>query len=110
VDVVVSYQRSAPVFDAAELALMAQASADKSVWLFSSSEAVANLQAISLAHSQSVSQSVSQVGHPGIDWSKAQAIATHPRIAQAAQDAGFGVVYQSRPLLADVAASIESLP
>ena len=101
VDVVVSYQRSAPVFDAAELALMTQARADKSLWLFSSSEAVANLQTISLAHSQT--------DCPTIEWSKALAIATHPRIAQAAKDAGFGVVYESRPLLADVAASIESL-
>jgi uroporphyrinogen-III synthase len=96
VDVVVSYQRSAPVFDAAELALMAQAATDKSVWLLSSSEAVANLRTISgLAL--------------GLNWSSARAIATHPRIAQAARDAGFGVVYESRPLLADVAASIESL-
>jgi uroporphyrinogen-III synthase len=102
VDVVVSYQRSAPVFDAAELALMARASTDKSVWLFSSSEAVANLQTISLARSQA--------GHAKIEWSKARAIATHPRIAQAAKDAGFGVVYESRPLLADVAVSIESVP
>ena len=96
VDVVVSYQRSAPVFDAAELALMAQAATDKSVWLLSSSEAVANLRTISgLALD--------------LNWSKARAIATHPRIAQAARDAGFGVVYESRPLFANVAASIESL-
>jgi uroporphyrinogen-III synthase len=93
VDAVVSYQRSAPVFDAVELVLMAQASADKSVWLFSSSEAVSNLRKVS-----------------DLQWSKARAITTHPRIAQAAKDAGFGVVYESRPLLADVAASIESLP
>lgn len=92
VDVVVSYQRSAPVFDAAELALMAQAATDKSVWLLSSSEAVSNLGTVS-----------------GLNWSHARAVATHPRIALAARDAGFGVVYESRPLLADVAASIESL-
>lgn len=92
VDIVVSYQRSAPVFDAAALALMARAAADKSVWLLSSSEAVANLRTVS-----------------GLNWSHARAIATHPRIAQAARDAGFGVVYESRPLLAEVAASIESL-
>ena len=92
VDVVVSYQRSAPVFDAAELALMAQAATDKSVWLLSSSEAVTNLRTVS-----------------GLNWSNARAVATHPRIAQAARDAGFGVVYESRPLFANVAASIESL-
>ena len=96
VDVVVSYQRSAPVFDAAQMALMVQAATDKSVWLLSSSEAVANLRTVSgLALD--------------LNWSKARAIATHPRIAQAARDAGFGVVYESRPLLVDVAASIESL-
>lgn len=96
VDVVVSYERSAPVLDAAELALMAQAARDQSVWLFSSSEAIANLGKISK-----------------LNWSKARAIATHPRIAQTATDAGFGVVYESRPLLKDitqVAASIESMP
>ena len=92
VDVAVSYQRSAPVFDAAQMALMVQAATDKSVWLLSSSEAVSNLGTVS-----------------GLNWSHARAVATHPRIAQAARDAGFGVVYESRPLLADVAASIESL-
>ena len=43
VDIVVSYERSAPVFDAAELALCVKPAADKSIWLLSSSEAVANL-------------------------------------------------------------------
>lgn len=92
VDFVVSYQRSVPVFDAAEQALMAQARVDGSLWLLSSSEAVANLTSAT-----------------AVDWSQARALATHPRIAQAAREAGFGVVYESRPLLADVAASIESL-
>jgi uroporphyrinogen-III synthase len=97
VDVVVSYERSTPKFNAADLMLMTQAAQDKSVWLLSSSEAVANLCTVS-----------------GLNWSNARAIATHPRIAQAAREAGFGVVYESRPLLADVAAcvaaSIESMP
>lgn len=92
VDFVVSYQRRAPVFDPTEQALMAQARADGSLWLLSSSEAVANLTSATAA-----------------DWSSARALATHPRIAQAAREAGFGVVYESRPLLADVAASIESI-
>ena len=92
VDVVVSYTRSAPVFDAADLALMALAAVDNSVWLLSSSEAVANLCTVSV-----------------LNWSNARAIATHPRIVQAAKTAGFGVVYESRPMLADVVASIESL-
>ena len=97
VDTVISYERSAPVFDAAELALVRQASADQSIWLFSSSEAVNNLRMLAGLDS-------------GLNWSNAKAIATHPRIAQAARDAGFGVVYESRPLLIDVVASIESMP
>ena len=96
VDIVVSYQRSAPVFGTLELELMTQAAADKSVWLLSSSEAVANLV-------------VNLKAIPELNLSQARAIATHPRIAHAAREAGFGVVYESRPLLADVAASIESL-
>ena len=97
VDIVVSYERSAPVFDVAELAVMRQASADSSIWLLSSSEAVANLRMLAGTDG-------------GLNWSKTRAIATHPRIAQAARDAGFGVVYESRPLLTDVVASIESMP
>jgi uroporphyrinogen-III synthase len=96
VDVVVSYQRSAPVFGTLELELMTQAAGDKSVWLLSSSEAVANLV-------------VNLKAIPELNLSQARAIATHPRITHAARKAGFGVVYESRPLLADVAASIESL-
>jgi uroporphyrinogen-III synthase len=101
VDEVVSYERSAPVFDAAELALLHHASADQSVWLLSSSEAVANLGTVSSLDSGTDSS---------LSWSQARAIATHPRIAKAARNAGFGVVYESRPLLAEVVASIESMP
>jgi uroporphyrinogen-III synthase len=100
VDEIVSYERRAPEFDAAELALLRESSADQSIWLFSSSEAVANLCTVSGLVSGSVG---------GQRWSQARAIATHSRIAQAARDAGFGVVYESRPLLKDVVASIESL-
>jgi uroporphyrinogen-III synthase len=71
---------------------MAAASSDGSVWLFSSSEALTFLPAL-----------------PGVQWSAARAIATHPRIADAARAAGWGTVLQSRPALADIRQSIESL-
>ena len=90
---VVAYERRAPVLSANALALVQVAAADGSVWLFSSSEAVTNL--CSMAEGQS--------------WSRARAVATHPRIAQAARAAGFAVVHASRPALADLVASIESL-
>ncbi|MFT4241500.1 MAG: uroporphyrinogen-III synthase [Acidovorax sp.] len=92
VDFAVAYERSAPRFRAHEVALAQQAARDGSLWLLSSSEAVAHL-ALAL---------------PGQDWSAARALATHPRIAQAAREAGFGAVRECRPALADVVASIES--
>ena len=95
VDVVVSYLRSAPVFDAAQQAFVVQSRQNGSLWLLSSSEAVGNL--------------ILATRQLDGDWSQARALATHPRIGQAAKNAGFGVVYESRPLLEEVAASIESL-
>ena len=92
VEFVAVYERRAPRFDAAQLALAQQAASDGSVWLFSSSEAVVNLRALL----------------PAQPWQQARAVATHPRIAQAARDAGFAVVCESRPALEDVVASIES--
>jgi uroporphyrinogen-III synthase len=85
---VVAYQRSAPEFSAADRELALQAAGDGSVWLFSSTEALTNLRVRLLEQS----------------WSEARALATHSRIAAAARQAGFGVVYESRPTLTDVAA------
>lgn len=93
VDYVVVYERGAPQWSDATRAAVTQAAADGSVWIFSSSEAIANLLA----------------NVPGVLWQRARAICTHPRIAQAAHAAGFGVVCESRPALDSVLASIESL-
>ena len=90
VDFVVVYERRAPRFTAAQRQRMAASQRDGSVWLFSSSEALAHLP------------------QPA-DWSQARAIATHSRIASAAQAAGWGVVIESRPALDDIVASIELL-
>ena len=83
------YQRSAPLFTSQQRKTMAEAAVDGSVWLFSSSEAVGHL--------------------PAGDWSRARAVATHPRIAEAVRAAGWGVVAESRPALDDIVASIESM-
>lgn len=93
VELVASYQRRCPTLAPAELATARGAATDGSVWLFSSSEAVANLNSLL----------------PDQSWQQARAVATHPRIAQAARTAGFGVVCESRPVLGAVVASIESL-
>ena len=93
VDFVVAYQRVVPPFSAGQNALAQSAAQDGAVWVFSSSEAVANLQ----------------TRCPGQSWARARAVCTHARIAQAAHEAGFGVVRESRPFLPALIASIESL-
>lgn len=92
-DTVVAYERRMPVFSPDQRHQAQQACGDGSVWLFSSSEAIQHLQTLL----------------PGQSFRAARAVATHARIAQAARSAGFGVVCESRPLLADIVASIESL-
>lgn len=92
VDHVSAYRRQLPAWSEAERAAARQAAEDGSCWIFSSSEAAANLRALL----------------PAQDWSKARAVATHPRIAQAVRALGFGRVDTVRPGLAEVVASIES--
>ena len=98
VDFVGVYQRCAPVLDAAQIGLARRAFSDGAVWLFSSSEAVANWAALAAQH--------------GIDasaWREARAIATHPRIAATLAEAGWGRVYPSRPALADILTQLDSI-
>lgn len=87
------YERQLPRWSEAQRSLARQAARDGSLWLFSSSEAVANLQQL-LPHE---------------DWHQGRALATHERIARQALRAGFGLVRQSRPSLDAVIASIESM-
>jgi uroporphyrinogen-III synthase len=93
VDFVVSYQRQRPALAAQDRILATGAATDGTVWLFSSSEAIANLKAAC----------------PTQTWQEARAVVTHPRIGKAAREAGFGAVLESRPALAALMASIESL-
>ena len=94
VDFVAAYERGAPRLSPAQQTMAREAAQDGSLWLLSSSEAVAHLrEAI-----------------PGQDWARAHALATHPRIAAAARAAGFGLVIECKPALGDVVASIESAP
>jgi uroporphyrinogen-III synthase len=91
-----AYRRVAPQFTPAQQSLLdaALAQPDAWVWLFSSSEAIAVLRAAA----------------PGATWAAARAIATHPRIAQSARDAGFGQVTLARPELNALVACLQSLP
>lgn len=88
----VAYARSAPRWTPSLLAQATAAAAPGSLWLLSSSEAVAHLRA----------------GLPEVSWGQVAALATHPRIADAALHAGFGSVQTSRPALADVLRTLKS--
>jgi uroporphyrinogen-III synthase len=90
VEACVAYERRAPVLCVADRALIHDASGAGQLWLFSSSEALTNLQALAPEH----------------DWSAAAALATHPRITVAARAAGFGQVIESRPALPDVVSAL----
>lgn len=88
----VAYERRAPDWTADTRAQALQAQGAGSVWLFSSSEALDHLLA----------------AEPQADWSRAEALVTHPRIAERARQAGFGRVVQTRPALPDVLRALES--
>ncbi len=91
---VAAYQRQAPRPDAACLALLAAAllQPQQHVWLFSSSQAVAHLQQLA----------------PQARWQHSLAWVTHPRIGQAAREAGFGSVLELRPGVMAAAQRLQS--
>ena len=93
VDQVAAYARVCPPWDAAQRQRAQQAAHDGSWWWFSSSEAIANLRSLL----------------PQASWAAARALTTHPRIADAARQAGFGQVLVCRATVADLIASIKSV-
>jgi uroporphyrinogen-III synthase len=82
----VAYKRQTPDWSPAMRAAACSAATNGSVWLFSSSEGVANLAQLL----------------PDQPWGQAQALTTHPRIAHAVKGLGFGRVEVCRPAQADV--------
>ena len=92
VEPLAAYRRAAPRPDAAARALLAAAVAapERHCWVFSSSEAIGHLRALA----------------PGADWSGGHALASHPRIAQTAREAGFGDVQLVDPRPQAVAAAV----
>jgi uroporphyrinogen-III synthase len=90
---VVAYERRSPAWSAEQKAQATQAATDGSMWCFSSSQAIQHL-----VHAL-----------PAQSWAKARCIATHPRIAQTAHGLGFGEIHLSKPSLADLLVSLESL-
>ena len=91
---VTAYERAGPVLDDAQRACLNEALAEPAAhtWMFSSSESIDHLLALA----------------PGAEWREARALATHPRIAARARDAGFGAVHECRPALDAVVACLQS--
>lgn len=83
VDFVAAYRRCLPHLDAEQVALLAAAEVDPAghAWHFSSSEAVHNLPKLA----------------PGRGWQTSPALATHPRIGEAARAIGFEKVQTLSP-------------
>jgi uroporphyrinogen-III synthase len=93
VDTVCAYRREAPVLDDEGRATLEAALAQPAamLWWFSSSEAIEHLERLA----------------PGADWSRARALASHPRIAERARRAGFGCVDEMRPTPDELLAALE---
>ena len=92
VDACVAYERRAPHWSPDQHDAGRAATGPGTAWLFSSSEALLNLQALL----------------PDVDWRGTVALATHPRIAGSAREAGFDPVLTTRPGLPDVVRALES--
>lgn len=95
VDFLAAYRRTPPQLDRAGQALLAAACSHPAqhLWLFSSSESAAWLPTLA----------------PAADWSQGLALASHPRIAQAARDLGFGQVLLTAPTAQAVAEAVLAL-
>ncbi len=95
VDFLAAYRRRAPRLDLAAQAIVAAAQARPQThcWLFSSAEAVGHLHKLT----------------SGTDWSTSNAVASHPRIADAARAAGFARVQVVDGRFDNVLAALASL-
>lgn len=95
VDALQVYRRMPPVWDSAGHENLRRALAQPSghTWLFSSSEAIDQLELLA----------------PGADWSRARAITSHPRISARAARLGVGTLHQIKPSLSAVIACIQSI-
>lgn len=93
VDFAPVYERQPPATTPALLHTIERLRTQQAAWLFSSSECVQHLV----------------LCNPAWSWQPHTALATHPRIAQQARQAGYGHVIETLPTLQSITASIKSL-
>ncbi len=89
---VAAYERGMPNWAPSQRQEAVQALTDGSVWWFTSSQAVEHLTQLL----------------PGVSFSRARAVVTHPRIAKACESQAWGQVLLSSPDAASVLKSIKS--
>ena len=94
-----AYRRTVPLLDEAQLALLRESLTEpaRHLWLFSSSQAIAHLRELA-----------GSAGLPA-PGPASRALATHPRIAEAARAAGFAEVHETGPSVEAVLACVGSL-
>ena len=97
VDWVVAYKSMPPIWNPHDVHLAQSVCIQGGIWLFSSSQALMNLQMLR------------EPSGPLFEYSTqlCRAVATHPRIAQAATHAGFNEVITCNPSMEKVLATIE---
>ncbi|MDL2338603.1 MAG: uroporphyrinogen-III synthase [Pseudomonadota bacterium] len=106
VSFVSAYRRTAPTWTAETQSVLDAAllQPDEHLWFFSSSESIDHLMDHLTKQPRHTQGSQASTPLPA----GARALATHPKIARRAEQAGFGPVWLSRPTLADVVNCIQS--
>lgn len=89
----IAYRRACPIWDRRQIERAQAAAVDGSIWLFSSAQALVHLQSL-------LPQQV---------WTRAAAVATHPRIGAQAQAMGFQPVWTCTPQPSAILALLKSL-
>ncbi len=92
VDTCIAYRRCRPDWSPETADRARQQLHNGAIWLFSSSEALAHLEALL----------------PGVSFAKGRALVTHPRIEMSARRMGFGEIITTRPALADVLSRLQA--
>jgi uroporphyrinogen-III synthase len=100
VDALHLYRRTCPQWTAAQWAACERAWSEprRHWWHLSSSQAIDHLARLWQPHAAAV------------PWAALQALASHPRIAARAHEAGFGIVREVRPGIAAVVAALAGRP
>jgi uroporphyrinogen-III synthase len=119
VQALATYRRGLPPWGDEERAMWRQARAAPRghLWWFSSSEAIGHLQTLAALHGSNLpGTGAVAAAHPGAGagvgaapWVDSPALATHPRIAEAAREAGFGQVIEVAPRADAIVAAVRAL-